>query len=109
MPHVCMRISNLENLDKRCSFIKFKVQSQQLILKSELFSISLLTVSILSLGIYVHGFVAKFITFENTAGAENMQAVALVSSSSHSAYYRCRFIGFQDTLYARKEIQCFRE
>ncbi|XP_062145019.1 pectinesterase 2-like [Alnus glutinosa] len=60
-------------------------------------------------GIHADGFVAKFISFENTAGAENMQAVALASESSYSAYYRCRFIGFQDTLYAKREIQFFRE
>jgi pectinesterase len=106
-----MRRSNVENHDKRCSFIKFKAQKQQLILMSELFSISLLTkiLSILLLGILAEGFVAKFITFENTAGAENTQAAALLSASTYSAYYRCRFTGFQDTLYAKSGIQFFRE
>ncbi|XP_047326858.1 pectinesterase-like [Impatiens glandulifera] len=55
------------------------------------------------------GFVAKQITFENTAGPSNNQAVALKSEAEFSAFYRCRFLGFQDTLYAKSGKQFYRE
>jgi hypothetical protein len=71
------------------SFIKFKVQTRQLILMSELLSISFLTkiLSILLLGIYANDFVAQYMSFENTAGAENMQAIALLSTSWFLAHF----------------------
>ncbi|KAH7838008.1 hypothetical protein Vadar_020850 [Vaccinium darrowii] len=55
------------------------------------------------------GFVAQDISFENTAGPQNDQAVALRVESDHSAFYRCRFRGYQDTLYARRKSQFFRD
>ncbi|KAL0299393.1 UNVERIFIED_CONTAM: Pectinesterase 2 [Sesamum radiatum] len=55
------------------------------------------------------GFVARDITFSNTAGAESGQAVALFSSSDFSAFYRCAFEGYQDTLWASSNRQLFRE
>ncbi|KAG0601267.1 hypothetical protein M758_11G097300 [Ceratodon purpureus] len=45
------------------------------------------------------GFLAKDVTFQNTAGAENHQAVATRVDSDKSAFYRCSFEGYQDTLY----------
>ncbi|GJY30009.1 putative reverse transcriptase domain-containing protein [Tanacetum coccineum] len=45
------------------------------------------------------GFIARDITFRNTAGAELGQAVAFLSSSDKSAFYHCSFEGYQDTLY----------
>ncbi|KAK2990203.1 hypothetical protein RJ640_014655, partial [Escallonia rubra] len=56
-----------------------------------------------------NGFIAKYITFENSAGPENGQAVALRSISKFSTFYRCGFQGYQDTLYVQKEIQFYRE
>uniref|UniRef100_I1QQX9 Pectinesterase n=1 Tax=Oryza glaberrima TaxID=4538 RepID=I1QQX9_ORYGL len=47
------------------------------------------------------GFVAIDLTIENTAGAENEQAVALLSNSDASALYRCGIRVYQDTLYAK--------
>lgn len=44
-------------------------------------------------------FHARCITFENVSGAENEQAVALRSQGDQSAFYRCEFLGHQDTLY----------
>ncbi|XP_073138195.1 pectinesterase/pectinesterase inhibitor PPE8B-like [Henckelia pumila] len=55
------------------------------------------------------GFIAKYITFENTAGPEMQQAVALSSHGHHSAFYRCRFSGYQDTLNPQYYTQFYRE
>ncbi|KAF7148610.1 hypothetical protein RHSIM_Rhsim03G0038100 [Rhododendron simsii] len=55
------------------------------------------------------GFVACDITFQNTAGPQDDRAVALRVEANHSAFYRCRFKGYQDTLYTRRESQFFRD
>ncbi|GMP81384.1 hypothetical protein CsSME_00036118 [Camellia sinensis var. sinensis] len=55
------------------------------------------------------GFVAQDITFENTAESYMNQAVALRNSAENSAFFRCRFQGYQDTLYTAKGKQFFRE
>ncbi|XVF80705.1 hypothetical protein PTKIN_Ptkin15bG0096500 [Pterospermum kingtungense] len=55
------------------------------------------------------GFVAWGITFQNTAGPEKQQAVALLTKASYLAFYKCSIIGFQDTLYAKRGYQFFRE
>nr|TKS04567.1 putative pectin methylesterase family protein [Populus alba] len=43
------------------------------------------------------GFIARGITFRNTAGPQNHQAVALRSGADLSVFYRCGFEGYQDT------------
>ncbi|KAI6706619.1 hypothetical protein NL676_009581 [Syzygium grande] len=55
------------------------------------------------------GFIAQDITFRNTAGAENHQAVALRSSSDLSVFYRCGFEGYQDTLFVHSGRQFYKE
>nr|GEU36650.1 probable pectinesterase/pectinesterase inhibitor 6 [Tanacetum cinerariifolium] len=55
------------------------------------------------------GFIAKGITFENTAGPEYGQAIALLSASDFSVFYRCSFKGFQDTLCLFHYRQFYRE
>ncbi|XP_027335386.1 pectinesterase 2-like [Abrus precatorius] len=55
------------------------------------------------------GFIGRDITFRNSAGASNHQAVALRSGSDLSVFYRCGFEGYQDTLYVYTERQFYRE
>uniref|UniRef100_A0A1J3HLN5 Pectinesterase n=3 Tax=Noccaea caerulescens TaxID=107243 RepID=A0A1J3HLN5_NOCCA len=54
-------------------------------------------------------FVAKDLTFINTAGPLRGQAVAVRSSSDLSVFYRVGIHGFQDTLYIHSQRQFFRE
>ncbi|XP_058076971.1 pectinesterase-like [Magnolia sinica] len=55
------------------------------------------------------GFLARDISFENSAGPSKHQAVALRSGSDLSAFYRCSFVGYQDTLYAHSLRQFYKE
>ncbi|XP_059302408.1 probable pectinesterase/pectinesterase inhibitor 17 [Lycium ferocissimum] len=55
------------------------------------------------------GFIARGITFRNTAGPQNHQAVALRSGSDLSVFYRCGFEGYQDTLYVHSQRQFYKE
>ncbi|CAH9073853.1 unnamed protein product [Cuscuta epithymum] len=55
------------------------------------------------------GFIARDMTFRNTAGPQNFQAVALRVDSDQSAFFRCSMEGYQDTLYAHSLRQFFRE
>ncbi|XP_024022579.1 putative pectinesterase/pectinesterase inhibitor 22 [Morus notabilis] len=55
------------------------------------------------------GFIARDMTFRNTAGPENHQAVALRVDSDQSAFFRCSMEGHQDKLYAHSLRQFYRE
>lgn len=53
-------------------------------------------------------FIARDITFENSAGPAKGQAVALRSASDLSVFYRCAIMGYQDTLMAHAQRQFYR-
>ncbi|KAK7356265.1 hypothetical protein VNO80_15533 [Phaseolus coccineus] len=54
------------------------------------------------------GFIAKSMTFENTAGAVKHQAVAFRNQGDMSAIFDCAFHGYQDTLYVHANRQFYR-
>ncbi|KAL7136947.1 hypothetical protein ABFS83_10G063200 [Erythranthe nasuta] len=60
-------------------------------------------------GVKGKGFIARDITFENTAGPTKIQAVAFRSDSDQSVVYRCAIRGYQDTLYSHCMRQFYRE
>ncbi|CAN0891564.1 Probable pectinesterase/pectinesterase inhibitor 60 [Linum grandiflorum] len=54
-------------------------------------------------------FVARGITFRNTAGPRKGQAVALRSMSDLSVFYQCSIEGYQDTLFIHSQRQFYRD
>lgn len=55
------------------------------------------------------GFVARGLTFENAAGPEQHQAVALRVESDRSAFYSCSILGHQDSLYTHSLRQFYKD
>ncbi|KAK9288258.1 hypothetical protein L1049_016708 [Liquidambar formosana] len=62
-----------------------------------------------SVNVKADGFVAKYMTFENSATPEQGQAAAVVSRSNLSVFYQCASVGYQDTLIAQDGWQFYRE
>ncbi|KAG8365850.1 hypothetical protein BUALT_Bualt17G0014800 [Buddleja alternifolia] len=55
------------------------------------------------------GFIARDMGFQNTAGAAKFQAVALLSASDQSVFYRCKMDAYQDILCTYSNRQFYRE
>ncbi|XXG60806.1 hypothetical protein AAC387_Pa04g2628 [Persea americana] len=60
-----------------------------------------------TVGVNGDGFMARDLTFENTAGPDSHQAVAFRLDSDLSVIDRCEFLGHQDTLYAHSLRQFY--
>ncbi|CAA0830742.1 Probable pectinesterase/pectinesterase inhibitor 59 [Striga hermonthica] len=66
------------------------------------------TYSSATVGVDGIGFIARGITFRNTAGPRSGQAVALRSASDLSVFYACSFEGYQDTLFVHAQRQFYK-
>ncbi|XP_038889244.1 probable pectinesterase/pectinesterase inhibitor 39 [Benincasa hispida] len=75
---------------------------------SKLQFFSIITLACL-LAVNGENFMAQFLTFENSAGPKGGQAIAVVDQAKHTAYYKCVFLGYQDTLFAASDLQFFKE
>ncbi|KAG4949530.1 hypothetical protein JHK82_042742 [Glycine max] len=62
-----------------------------------------------TLAVSGEGFLARDIAFNNSAGLEKQQAVALRVNADLTAFYRCAIHGYQDTLFVHSFRQFYRE
>ncbi|KAG0458864.1 hypothetical protein HPP92_021992 [Vanilla planifolia] len=86
-------------------YVKAGVYTETINVKSSLYDLTLTGDGI---GVFGDGFIASGITFRNTFGPGS-QAVALLSGSDRSIFYRCSIEGYQDTLCVYSQRQFYRE
>lgn len=91
----------------KCAPISSK-ETLQILLVMNFPGLTIICVSLGSAAINGRGFVARDMTFRNTAGPSNHQAVAARVDSDKSAFFRCSFEGYQDTLYAHTKRQFYK-
>lgn len=61
-----------------------------------------------SFAVQAPGFICKHMGFRNTAGPEGHQAVAFRINADLAVFFKCRFDGYQDTLYVQSGRHFFR-
>ncbi|XP_042042614.1 pectinesterase-like [Salvia splendens] len=62
-----------------------------------------------TVGVAGDGFLARDITFGNSAGPSKLHAVALRVNADSSAFYRCGMLGNQNTLYVHSGRQFYKQ
>ncbi|GAB4841822.1 hypothetical protein Ancab_022558 [Ancistrocladus abbreviatus] len=67
------------------------------------------TMQTASFAVQANGFMCKNMGFENTAGPDGHQAVALRVNGEQAVFHNCRFDGYQDTLYTQAGSHFFRD